>query len=103
MENFEYGTDSTGMSELDQKYNRLMGDEICTAVFDTQNEVINELKSIWVGVSEKRFETDFINYTLKLNEAIQREYGDLQQRLKDIAYNIYKADEDLYQSPSVTQ
>lgn len=103
MENFEYGTDSTGMSELDKKYNQLMIDEITQAVTDTENEVINELRSIWVGVSEKRFEADFNNYILKLNSSIQNEYKDLQERLKDISYNIYKADEDLYQSPAVTQ
>ena len=103
MENFEYGVHATEMGNLDQNFNQLMLDEITTAVSDTETKVIEELRTIWVGVSEKKFEQDFDNYILRLNEAISKEYRDLQERLKDIAYNIYKADEDLYQSPTVTQ
>lgn len=103
MDNFEYGTDSTGMGELDKQYNQLMIEEIIKAVTDTEAEVISELQGVWVGVSEKKFEADFDNYIIRLNESIQKEYKDLQERLKDISYNIYKADEDLYQSSALTQ
>lgn len=103
MENYEYGVNAVEMEHLDQNFNNLMLQEITDAVNVTKTNVLSDLRPVWKGISEERFERDFDEYIAKLNQAIQYEYSNLQERLKDIAYNIYKADEDLYSSPTSVQ
>lgn len=103
IDGLEYGVSAEGMSSLDKQLNQLMAEEITDAIRQTKEQVVTDLQTCWQGVSEKKFEADFDVYVSTINNAIIKEYENLQNRLKDIAYNIYKADEELYTSTGVIQ
>lgn len=99
--NLEYGVDAEGMSELDKQFGSLLVDEICQDIELTRTEVLNDLDDCWEGIAKKKFAEDFEAYIQKLRDGINREYSDLKERLKDISYNYYTEDENIYSSTNV--
>lgn len=99
--NLDYGVDADGMAQLDSQFGKLLVDEICQDIEKTRTQVLTDLEDCWEGVAKQKFAQDFETYIQTLGNAINREYLDLQERLKDISYNYYTEDENIYSSPSV--